>query len=136
MELIKTLLTPIANAYNSTIVGMLVMLSLVLFLEFANLLQSGFTGIILGHKMNNAKVGYSILFGFIVYMITQIFVLLLLFIMALFNKDIMNLFYTTEVLNIDMLKLIIYVATGIYTIALIIGYIVNLKLFAKGVNVD
>jgi len=136
IELIKTLLTPVANAYNSTIIGMLAMLLFILFLEFANLLQSGFTGIILGHKMNSAKTGYSILFGFIAYMVTQLFVLLLLFVMALFNKDIMNLFYTTEIVNIDVLKLLIYVASGIYMVTLVIGYIINVKLFKKGINVD
>ena len=48
----------------------------------------------------------------------------------------MNLFYTTEIVNIDTLKLMIYVAGGIYVVTLIIGYIVNLKLFKKGVNVE
>ena len=136
ISLIKSILLPVANAYNSTIVGMLAMLLFILFLEFANLLQSGFTGIILGHKMNSAKAGYSILFGIISYIVTQLFVLLILFIIALFNKDIMNLFYTTEIINIDTLKLMIYLSGAIYFITLCIGYIVNLKLFKKGVNVD
>jgi len=48
----------------------------------------------------------------------------------------MNFFFTTEMLNIDMVKLIIYLAIFIYTIIMIILYFVNIKLFNKGVNVD
>ena len=41
-----------------------------------------------------------------------------------------------QIVNIDMIKIIIYLAITIYTITLIIGYIINLKLFKKGVNVE
>ena len=105
-------------------------------LPLANILQAGFSGIILGHKMNNLKTLYSVLFGFGVYIVTQIFVLLMMFIVALFNKDMMNLFYTTEIINVDVIKLIIYLAIIIYTLTLVILYIVNVRLFNKGVNVD
>ena len=86
--------------------------------------------------MNNAKTGFSVLFGFGTYTITQIFVLLITFILALFNNDIMNLFYTTEIINIDIIKNVIYLTIIIYTVTLFIGYFINLKLFNKGVNVD
>ena len=86
--------------------------------------------------MNNGKIGYSVLFGFGAYMVTQIFALLIIFIVALFNKDIMNLFFTNQIINVDMIKVIIYMAIVIYIITLILGYIINLKLFKKGVNVD
>ena len=48
----------------------------------------------------------------------------------------MNLFYTTDIINVDMLKVIVYLAVAIYILTLIIGYFINLKLFKKGVNVD
>ena len=86
--------------------------------------------------MNNLKTLYSVLFGFGVYIVTQIFVLLMMFIVALFNKDLMNLFYTTEIINVGVIKLIIYLAIIIYTLTLVILYIVNVRLFNKGVNVD
>ena len=57
--------------------------------------------------MNNAKTGYSILFGFIAYMIIQIFVLIIIFITALFNKDLMNLFITNTMINVDIVKVVI-----------------------------
>ena len=98
------------------------------FLEFANVLQSGFTGIILGHKMNSNKVVFSVLFGFAFYTFTQVFVLIMMFIVALFNKDIMNLFYTTEIVNVNMIKVIIYLAIIIYTVTLLLGDFINVVL--------
>lgn len=136
ITLLKNLLLPLANIYNTKITIIIIFFLFICFLEFANALQSGYTGIILGHKMNNNKTGYSVLYGFITYIITQIFVLLITFIIALFNKDLMNLFYTNEIINIDTIKLIIYLSIIIYTITLIIGYLINIKLFNKGVNVD
>lgn len=133
---LKNILLPIANAYGSTIIKLLLALLFVFFIEFANMLQSGYTGMILGHKMNNTKIGFSVLFGFGAYIITQIFAVLMLFLTALFNKDIMNLFFTNEIINTEMIKIIIYLAIIIYIITFIAGYIVNLKMFQKGVNVD
>lgn len=133
---LKNVLLPIASIYNSTIIKILLAFTFVFFIEFANILQSGYTGIIIGHKMNNNKMAYSILFGFITYIITQILAVLIIFIVGLFNQDIMNLFFTSEVINVDMIKTIIYLAIVIYTVIFVIGYIINLKLFKKGVNVD
>ena len=136
IESLKNILLPLANILDSTIFKIILAFLFVFFLEFLNILQAGYTGIIIGHKMNNNKVGFSVLYGFITYMITQVFALVMLFIVALFNKDLMNLFYTTEMINLDMINLVIYLAIIIYTITLIVGYIVNTKLFQKGVNVD
>lgn len=133
---LKNVLLPIASIYNSTIIKILLAFTFVFYIEFANILQSGYTGIIIGHKMNNNKTAYSILFGFITYIITQILAVLIIFIVGLFNQDIMNLFFTSEVINVDMIKTIIYLAIVIYTVIFVISYIINLKLFKKGVNVD
>ncbi len=136
IELIKNILLPVAAIYGSTITKILLALFFIFFLEFLNILQSGFTGIILGHKMNNAKTGYSVIFGFAVYTITQIFVLIVIFLAALFNKDLMNIFITSDIVNVDILKMVIYLSIIVYTVTFVIGYIVNLKLFKKGVNID
>ena len=131
IEILKNVLLPVANAYGSTIIKILLAFLFIFFLEFVNMLQVGYTGIILGYKMNSGKIGFSVLFGFGTYMVMQIFVLLMIFIVALFNKDIMNLFVTNEMINVDMVKTIIYMAIIIYTITLFIGYFVNLKLLIK-----
>ena len=133
---IKNLLLPIANIYESSILSIILSFILVLFLEFSNILQCGFTGIILGHKMNNNKLGFSVLYGFITYIISQLILLLATFITALFNKDIMNLIHTTTQINIQSLKTVIYLAIILYTIILFIIYFLNINIFKKGVNIE
>ena len=48
----------------------------------------------------------------------------------------MNLFFTTDIISIDMLKCVIYIAIFIYSFIILVGYFVGIKLFKKGVNVD
>lgn len=136
IEFLKGMLLPIATMYNSTVLKVLIVFLLVFFLELAHILQIGYTGIILGHKMNRNKLEFSVIFGFVAYMIMQMFTLLVMFVIALFNKDMLNLFITNSVVNMEMVKAILYIASGIYIVSLIIIYILNVNLFKKGVNVD
>lgn len=136
LEFIKNLILPFADIYESSVLKVVLALLVVFFLEFANILQAGFTGIILGHKMNSAKTGFSVLYGFLVYMATQTFAIMVLLIVGLFNKDFMNLFITNSEINIDSIKVVVWLAIAIYSICLIVIYFVNQHLFKKGVNVD
>lgn len=136
IEFIKNMLLPLAKVYESTVVTIILAFIFVCFLETMNILESGYVGIVLGHKRNNNKLIFSVIFGFITYLLTQIFTILIVFIVALFNKDLMNLFYTVDVLSVDVVKLCIYLAIIVYTLNIFILYFVNLKLFNKGVNVD
>lgn len=136
LEFVRNLLTSIANIYDSTVVNFLLVTFFVFFLELTVLLQAGYTGLILGNKMNNNKLLFSILFGFISYIVTQVFTLILIFIAGIFNQEIMNLFMTNEIANLEMLNVIMYLAIAIYLLCIIIYYFIDIKIFNKGVNVD
>ncbi|MCI9585346.1 MAG: hypothetical protein HFH45_01765 [Bacilli bacterium] len=136
VEALKNFLLPIATAYGSTIIKIISSFLFILFLQFANTVQAGFTGIILGHKMNQTKIGFSVIFGYITYTITQLFALFITFITALFNKDLMNLFITNQIIDVEIVKVTIYLSIIIYTITLIIGYFINIKLLKQGINVE
>jgi len=136
IEFLKKLLLPVASVLDSTVVKILLAFLFISFLELINTIQVGFTGLILGHMKNNAKNGYSILYGFLTYMIMQVFVLLVIFIVSLFNSDLMNLFITNEMVNMEMVRVVIYLAIFIYLIIFIINYFINIYIFKKGVNVD
>ncbi len=136
IESLKNTFLPIATTYKSTVLKILFAFLFILFLELANMIQAGYTGIILGHRMNNNKMPFSIFFGFIAYMFSQISVVVMLFIFALFNKDIMNLFFTTNVISVDIIKVIVALGIFIYTVIFIVTYLINNALFKKGVNVD
>ncbi len=136
IESLKNFLLPLANLFDSSIIGIIILFLSVLLIETLNIIQVGYTGIILGHKINNNKVGLSVLFGFIVYIATQTISLFGAFIIGLFNKDLMNLFITNEVVNVDMIKALGFICIAIYSIIFIINLFINIKLFNQGVNVD
>lgn len=136
IEILKNLLQIIATTYNSTVIKLLLIIFVVLFLEMVFTIFAGYIGILLGHKSNDKRMVKSVIYGFITYMATQSVTLVLMFIGGLFNKDIMNLFTTNTVVNVDMLKYIMYAAIIIYIIYIIIYYIIGLKLFKKGIDVD
>lgn len=136
IEIVKNLLLPLATVYDSTVITIVFSFIFIFFLEIMNMLQSGYVGIVLGHRKNNNKMMFSILFGFGIYLLTQIFTLIVVFGVALFNNDLMNLFYTMESLNVDTIKLCIYLSIIIYSFNIIVLYFVNSKLFCKGVNVE
>ncbi len=136
LQLIKNSLLPLATVYDSTIISIILQFVFICFLELMNMLQSGYTGIILGNKMNNSKTGFSILFGFLTYLGTQIVALLGVFLVALFNDKLMNLFYTMEAIDVPTIKLCIVIAVSVYMLNIVILYIINQIQFNKGVNVD
>ena len=133
---IKNILLPIANILNSNILVLIFVILFIFYLELLNTVQIGYTGLILGHKMNNKKMVYSIIYGFVTYLISQLVALIILFIFAIFNQNIMDLFFTTGIINFETIKTIMYLATGIYVFIIIIIYIINIRELKKGVNVD
>ena len=133
---IKNILFPVAEAYDSTILGIITLFVFILFLEFLNILQCGFTGIILGHTRNTAKTGFSVLFGFLTFMVSQTIVIAILFIIALFNNDFMNLFITNSLPDIQTVKSMIFISVFSYSFVSALICFVNIHLFKKGVNVD
>ena len=82
------------------------------------------------------KTGLSVLFGFIAYMLGQMLVLVSVFLLGILNSDIMMLFETNIMPNVETIKIILYLAIGVYSVLTAIYYVINKKLLSKGVNVD
>lgn len=108
----------------------------IIFLEIFNAIQCGFLGIILGYKKNNNKIGFSVLFGFISYLLSQSIVLLLVFIVGLFNNSIMNLFKNNILLDTNSFKLLIVLSIIFYLLIIGLMSILCKKEFNKGVNIE
>ena len=108
----------------------------VIFLEIFNAIQCGFLGIILGYKKNNNKIAVSVLFGFISYLLSQGIVLLLLFIVGLFNPSIMNLFKSNILIDTSSFKLLIILSIILYLLIIFLISIICKKEFSKGVNIE
>ena len=99
-------------------------------------MNCGITGIILGHKMNDLKVVFSVIFGFVTFMVTQSFTLIGIMGVCLFNRDFMDVILKSDAIGLDTIKVLICISMIMYTLLVIIINFVNIKLFNKGVNVD
>lgn len=130
IEILKNILNQI-NISNITIISTI----LIFYLEILFIILSGITAIILGYKQNNNKLLKSVLFGLIIYFIMQTLILVIIFIIGLFNKEIMDLFKTNNITP-NLLKQMLSLSTIIYIIYNIILYIIGNNTFKKGVNID
>ncbi len=134
--LLKGYINSITIGLNiNTVLFVMGMLS-VIFLEIFNAIQCGFLGIIMGYKKNNNKIGYAVIYGFINYLLSQGMVLLLVFIVGLFNKNIMDLFKSNVVFTASSFKLLVVLAIGLYLLIIWLMSIICKKEFNKGVNIE
>ena len=136
IEMLKNILELAATTYNSSIISLLVNIFFVFFLEMLFVLMVGIVGIIIGYKSSNNKIVKSIVYAFVMYMVTNIITLVLVFLFGAFNPEIMNLLKTVDTVNVETIKMIMYAANVLYLIYIVIYYIIGKKQFEKGVNVD
>ena len=108
----------------------------VVFLELFNAIQCGFLGIILGHKKYQNKTAFSVLFGFVVYLVSQSLVLAMSYVVGLFNESIMNLFKFNYLVDTNAFKLLMILAIILYVVIIFITSIICKKELNKGVNVE
>ena len=134
--MLKTLINSITTGLNFNTSLFVISTISVIFLEVFNAIQCGFFGIILGHKNNNYKIGFSVLYGFIAYIISQSIVLLSVFIIGLFNKSVMDLFKSNILLDTNSFKLLFLIAIILYLIIIILMNLLCKKEFNKGVNIE
>jgi hypothetical protein len=107
-----------------------------IFLEIFNAIQCGFFGLTLGNRKENGKIAWSVLFGFIAYLVAQSLVLAITAIEGLFDSSIMDLFKNNIVLNGNAFIKLYGIATIIYIIIIFIMSIICKKLLNKGVNIE
>lgn len=136
MEVLKNMLKIAATAYNTTVFKLLLLVITVIFLEVVYILLIGYVGIIYGHRFNQNKMVKSIVIGFILYFVFQAMTLGFIAIYGLFNSGVMNLLNTTDIVNIDAIKNVMYAGIGIYVIYAIVFYFMGQRWLEKGVNVE
>ena len=133
---LKSLISSITTGLDFNTTLFVISLISIIFLEVFNAIQCGFLGIIMGYKRNNNKIGFSVLFGFVAYLLSQSMVLFLVFIVGLFNESIMNLFTSNILLDTRSFKLLIFLSIGLYLIIIGLMSILCKKEFNKGVNIE
>ena len=98
--------------------------------------QLGFTGIILGNRMNRDKTLYSIVFGFVAYWSGLITVLITMVAIALCNKELWNFMFYNNNISYKGFNFFLLAGCVSYLFVMGINYIINRKLLSKGVNVE
>ena len=135
--IITNYIKKITTGLNMSTLFFVIMAIILIFLEVFNAILCGFLGIILGYKKNNNKLGYSILFGFIIYLLSQCVVLALVFICGLFDASVMELFKTATVsIDVKAFKVLGVVSSLLYLVIIFCISIVCKKLLNKGVNIE
>ena len=117
-------------------INLLLVIFLVLFLQFTTILQTGFFGIIMGHRHNKNKMILSIIYGITSYTVIQIISLITIFIIGIFNQNIMNLFINNTIDSANIIKNIMYIVMILYISFIAILYCINTFIFKKGVNIN
>lgn len=136
IESVKGMINGLSDMYNINSFTILSALFIILYVEFLSILQCGYAGIILGHRRNGSKIGFSVIYGFVAYILSQIIMVIVIFSVALFDKDFMNLFVTVDAVNVNTLKTVAVMAIIGYSAVCAMLYFINQKLLSKGVNVD
>lgn len=136
LEALKQILELAASTYNTTVVNFLLLVSFIIFLEILYIVLIGFIGIILGYKSNKNKMVRTIIIAFVLYFIMQALTLGVICGYGLINPNVMNLINTTQNIEIEAIKSVLYVGIGVYIFYIIFLYVFGQKQLEKGVNVD
>jgi hypothetical protein len=136
MEGLKMFLKLAADSYDTSVFSLILSVTIVLFLEITFIILIGYSAIIIGHRANQGKMAKSAILGIVLYMATSSFTLLIVFIIGLFNKGIMNIINTTEIVNVSAIKSVMYIGMIIYLVYNIFYYVLGKVMFNKGVNVE
>ena len=135
IDILKKVLEMTASSYNTSVIKLILTIGMIFFLELTFILLVGYTGIIIGHSSNNNKIVKSIIWAFGMYIFTQLITIGLIYIIGLFNKDIMNII-TTNIVSIKGIKNILVGGIVMYIIYNIIYYFIGKRELEKGINID
>ena len=136
LEVLKGFLKLAADSYDTTVINLILVVSIVIFLEVLFIILIGYVGIIIGHRSNKNKMGRSVFLGIVLYFITSTLTLGVTYIVGLFNKDVMNVINTTDIVNAVSIKSVMIIGIIIYLVYNIVYYLIGKAILNKGVNVD
>jgi len=126
---------------DAKVIDVLWVICIMLF-QFIHIIQLGYTGNILGNRHLNLRLIWSLVYGFIGYIITQLVILIYIAILYMVNDNVREVLFTSKGMTMplpeveEVLKVLVYGVGVIYIVIIAVVYIINRKLLSKGVNVD
>ena len=136
IEFLKTSLNIITDSLNISIASLIITLSVLLFLQLIFITFSGIFGIILGNTFNRKKGLYTVLIGFLTYILANVIILLITLLLSLFNDNIYSILFGGTAVNVETLLTLSWVISAVYLVINTILYFVTNKIFNKGVNIE
>ncbi len=137
VELYKQLSLVVSETYETSMAALFITMAFEIFFQTFALIQAGLIGIILGQRMQNGKRGFSFLFGGIAYTIFQGIALFGLLIGALFKEGMITfLFAASDTMEAGILKTLLLIAIVVYALIDVLAFLLAIKFFNKGVNLD
>ena len=132
-EALKNFLAPLAQLLDSSAVKIILVAIGIIFLEFFSMLVSGYLGIILGHRRLANRTAWSVGLGFLVYLATQIIVLVGILALGAFDAEVGNLIFASGYAEIGVraLKMLLAVAGALYLGLIVVNYLISQKVFKK-----
>ena len=136
MQNLKAFLEVAASTYNTTVIKFLLLITFVFILELMFTVLIGYVGIILGHKSNKNKMAMTLVISIGLYFLFQAISLGIVYIIGLFNENVMNIINTTQIVNMEAIKSVMYFGIAVYMVYIIFLYWLGKRQLEKGVNVD
>lgn len=134
---IKEFIKTITVGFDMSVSFFISIAVIIIFLEVFNAIQCGFLGIILGYKRNSGKIGFSFLYGIIIFLLAQAVVLGLVFVYGFFDSSVMELFKTATIhINVNAFKTLAILSSLLYVIIIFAMSIICKKIFNKGVDIE
>lgn len=136
-EAFKATLMPFTEALDTTAAKIVFVLALVVFLEILAALMSGYLGIILGHKRSTNRMAWSVGFGFLIYIVTQVVVMAGVLILGLVDARVYDLVFNGSgaTLDFEAFKIITLATGALYIATIIVNYFISQKMFKK-IDID
>lgn len=103
------------------------------FLQMLFGVQCGFCGMLFGMKQKNSRIGWSILFGILIYYISELLIVGTIFLVFLATG---NNFFESEVIALEQGKQLLTALVSTYILLNGLFYLFERKLLSKGVDVD
>lgn len=136
MKALKNSLSVAADTFDTTVINLLLIVSAVILMEVFFILIIGYAGIVIGHRSNKNKLLKSIIAGIVMYLMSNVLSVAVLFAAGTVNDNIMNLFKTTDSIQIATIKSVMYIAISIYFIYNVAFYFIGKQQLNKGINID
>ena len=134
--LIQSVINGISDNFDINVWSLIFIIIAALFVEIINIIQCCYISIIIGYRRNDSKSVVSFIYMTVFYFLSQAFVLLTAFLVALFNKDVMIIFTSNEMPSRKILKLLFLVTILAYVVVIFIMNLLCNKELEKGVNLE